>query len=558
METRRRAFLTAAGSTLLALTGRVGATEHGQSDGTETDQGEDDSEDSQNDQSNETLESVTAAVELLVENMSAGQFDQAYQQFSQQVRQGISPGLLEALWLGLTNVGGEFEEIVDIEETVQGGFDAADATLGFERGEHTLRVVTAEEFALRGVVVNDEYESPAYVDPDSFETREVTLETESCLMEGAITVPDESPAEADGEVPGVVLVHGNDPAGTADMDLENIGSAIFRDLGEGLASQGVAVLRYDRRTNACPTSIEPEEYTLDAVSVDDALLAVERLREADGVDPDRIVVAGLSLGGLALPRIAQRDGNLAGGVAMAAPARSFHETAIDQFEYLATVGEFEWDQMQNLFDRWSERIDRIRQGDYQPGDIVLGYPGALWDSLDEYDQVAIAREIETPLLFLQGGRDYQVTVEDDFTVWQSELADRPATTFQQYDDLNHLFQPGDSPSVQTEYALRNSVDSAAVTDIADWVGDRDPVESDDGSDNGGSDGGGSDNGESDDGDPDDGGSDDSPEDGNTSTDNESSGDGSGPGFGVVGALGGLGGAGYLLSRRLSDESTDES
>jgi pimeloyl-ACP methyl ester carboxylesterase len=481
MDTRRRTVLAVAGGALAAVSGCLGGD-----DSTDSNASENDSE-SENGTQNTTgdgtgngpgeterPESVTAAAELLVERMSAGEFGRAYGQFSQRAQQVTSPGAVEALWLGLTNVGGSFEEVVETEETVQGGFDAADVTLGFERGPHTLRVVTGEEFALQSAVANDEYESPAYVDPDSFETRDVTLETESCLMEGAITVPTGGSTDEESGVPGVVLVHGNDPAGTADMDLTAGGSAVFRDLGEGLASQGVAVLRYDRRTHACPNSIEPEEYTLDAVSVDDALLAVERLREADGVDPDRIVVAGLSLGGLSLPRIAQRDGNLAGGVGMAAPTRSFHETVIDQLEYLANVGEFEWDQIQAAFDRWSERIDRIREGDYQPGDIVLGYPGALWDSLEEYDQVETATQVDTPLLFLQGGRDFQVSPEDDFATWQSELADRPATSFQRYEGLNHLFQPGDRPSVRTEYALRNSVDRAVVTDIADWVNNREP------------------------------------------------------------------------------------
>ena len=467
MGTRRRTFLAVAGGALAAASGCLGGGDG--DDGNES--GNDTRNNSTTDTGNgtgesESPESVTAAVELLVERMSAGEFDRAYGQFSQRAQQATSPGAIEAVWIGATNVGGSFEEVVGVEETVQGGFDAADVTLGFERGEHTLRVVTAEEFAVQAAVTNDEYASPGYVEPDSFQRRAVTVEGEGCLMEGEITVPEGE----SGEVPGVVLVHGNDPMGTADMDLTTGGSAVFRDLGEGLASQGVAVLRYNRRTQAC--SVEPSEYTLDRVSVEDALVAVERLREADGVDPDRVVVAGLSLGGLSLPRIAQRDGNLAGGVGMAAPTRSFHETVIDQLEYLANVGEFEWDRIQAAFDRWSERIDRIREGDYQPSDNVLGYPGALWDSLDAYDQVETAKQVETPLLFLQGGRDFQVSPEEDFATWQSELADRPATAFRRYEGLNHLFQPGDEPSIRTEYAFRNSVDGAVVTDIASWVGNR--------------------------------------------------------------------------------------
>jgi fermentation-respiration switch protein FrsA (DUF1100 family) len=100
---------------------------------------------------------------------------------------------------------------------------------------------------------------------------------------------------------------------------------------------------------------------------------------------------------------------------------------------------------------------------------VLGYPGALWDSLDEYDHVGTARDIDTPLYFLQGERDYQVSPEKDFGKWQSELADRSDTDFGRYEGLNHVFQYGTGPSVPGEYAAQNSLDETVVGDIAEWL-----------------------------------------------------------------------------------------
>lgn len=475
MNTDRRAFLVAASGTLASVAGCLSSDDSSnqsdqdtsnQSNGTQSTGNQSDQD--TGDQSDPS--SVSEATRQFVQLLAGSEFDQAYQQLTDRAQQLTSAGELEAVWLGFSAVGGSYGGIEGVETTVRSGFDAGNVTLDFERGTHVMQVVFGDTLTPRSAVVGDEYERPDYVDPARFESREASLETESCKMDATVALPTD--ADTGDGVPGVVLVHGSDPVGAADKDLTNRGSKVFTDLGEGLATQGVATMRYDRRTNACPRSLEPSEYTLDAVSVDDALLAIERLRETDGVDPDRIVVAGHSLGGLAMPRIVERDGNLAGGIGLAAPARSFHEIFIDQFEYLATVGEFEWDRMQQAYEQWRDRIDRIRQGDYNPGDIVLDYPGALWDSVTAYDHIETARQTDVPLLFLQGSRDYQVTVEDDLSLWQSELDGRQATTFREYDGLNHLFKFGEGPSVPTAYPLRNPVEEAVVTDIADWAGER--------------------------------------------------------------------------------------
>ena len=57
---------------------------------------------------------------------------------------------------------------------------------------------------------------------------------------GTLTLP-----KAQKPVAGVVLVHGSGPNDRDETILKN---RPFRDLAEGLASQGIAVLRYDKRT----------------------------------------------------------------------------------------------------------------------------------------------------------------------------------------------------------------------------------------------------------------------------------------------------------------------
>jgi alpha-beta hydrolase superfamily lysophospholipase len=52
-------------------------------------------------------------------------------------------------------------------------------------------------------------------------------------------------------------------------------------------------------------------------------------------------------------------------------------------------------------------------------------PAACWLDLRSYEPAATAAELELPILIVQGGRDYQITVAEDLSRWRERLADRP-------------------------------------------------------------------------------------------------------------------------------------
>ncbi|OAQ52757.1 hypothetical protein HTG_10545 [Natrinema mahii] len=401
---------------------------------------------------------ATDVATALVEDLANERFERASERFrsDQRSRYG-DPGRLERLWLALTTTGGSFEEIRGTSVTEGQQLRAVEVTAAFERGDHDCTVVVDGESRVRNYGLSDEYERPSYVDPDAITTRSVTLSVPDCSLPGTVTTP----AEGDG-VPGVVLVHDDGPM-TADTPRG--GTKTFADLAEGLATEGVATLRYDKRVPAC--EVAPEAYTLDRVTVDDAAVAIERLRNVDGVDPDRIVVAGHGLGGRAAPRIANRDGDLAGVVGLAAPARPYPEFTFSQLEYKTSVGTHEWADLTATYEAWGDEIDRVRAGEYEPAERLLGKPGAFWDSIGSYDHLETAAETDVPVLLCQGERDFQVSASDALEQWDGAFAG--ATTVETYAALNHLFMPGEGEPVAVAYAVRNNVDEAVVDDVATWV-----------------------------------------------------------------------------------------
>ncbi len=88
--------------------------------------------------------------------------------------------------------------------------------------------------------------------------------------------------------------------------------------------------------------------------------------------------------------------------------------------------------------------------------------------LKDYDPVAAAKKLAIPMLFLQGGRDYQVTMKD-FVLWKTGLAGRKEVAFQDFPALNHLFEAGEGRSTEAEYRKPGHVAPEVIDAIAKWV-----------------------------------------------------------------------------------------
>jgi hypothetical protein len=243
----------------------------------------------------------------------------------------------------------------------------------------------------------------------------------------------------------------------------------FRDLAWGLASRGVAVLRYEKRTREHGSKLgEVKDFTVQQETVDDALAAAELLRHTEGIDPRRVFVLGHSLGGMMIPRIGQRDPRLAGLIVMAGAAKPLEDIILEQVSYLAAadgqVTDVEKSQIESL------RAEVARVKVLKPGDTgtALGAPDSYWLDLHGYNPPEVAKTLKTPLLILQGERDYQVT-PDNFAAWKKALAGRPPVTLKTYPKLNHLFIEGEGKSTPADYEKPGHVSEVVIADIAGWI-----------------------------------------------------------------------------------------
>jgi len=412
-----------------------------------------------------TVAGMETTARRFVTDLASGDYGAARNAFAPSAREQVSADQLETVWTSLERAAGRFVRIAATEHGTVEGRDRIGVTVQFRNARQVLNVTFDDEGAVIGFRVagspdaDESWSPPEYADCDAFTKTEVSLSaTDSCSLPGTLTMP-----AGEEQVPGVVLVHGSGPS---DRDGTLGPNKPLKDLAWGLASRGVAVLRYVKRTAAC--RVDPTTVTIDAEVTDDALAALARLREAERIDAGDTCVVGHSLGAMLAPRIVARSESLAGGVMLAPPARSLLDIRIQQYRYLANLDGTVTDAERQQLNAVRDAVERIRAGEVTEGELVLNAPPGYWESLESYDQVEAAASLSRPLFVAQGGRDYQVTVEDDFRRWRNALT-RENVTFERYPALNHQFMPGAGTPSPDEYYRPNHVAETVVADVAAWV-----------------------------------------------------------------------------------------
>jgi pimeloyl-ACP methyl ester carboxylesterase len=313
---------------------------------------------------------------------------------------------------------------------------------------------------ISALTLRDAWKRPAYSRPDSFIERAVTIGEDPWKLGGTICAP-----VGKGSFPSVVLVHGPGPL---DRDETVHSTRIFRDLAEGLASRGIAVLRYDKRTKVHGDRMSDMDFTLADETVDDAVRAVALMRAQPGAG--RIYILGHSLGGYAIPRIAAKSGNLAGLIFLAANARPIEDVALEQNEYVVHLGANPPPEVLKRLDELRAevaKVKRLEAGANHPP-VVMGLPAGYLLDLKGYDPRAALARFTIPMLFLQGERDFQVTMKD-FGMWKGAMQSHSNAVFHSYGALNHLFIAGEGKSTPVEYRSAGNVDAAVIADIAAFV-----------------------------------------------------------------------------------------
>lgn len=409
--------------------------------------------------------SIEDTAKDFIDLLAHEKFAEAIKLFTEESTKPLSENILASIWKSLIFTLGKFNGILDIKTPETQIYKIVIVSCDFELGTLKIQISFDRGSKIAGLYFSQPqlkavYMLPSYIAPDSYTEVELTIQSNGWSLPAILTLP-----KADKPCPAVVLVHGSGPQ---DRD-ETIGpNKPFKDIALGLASKGIAVLRYEKRTKQYGDKTLVKGFTVNEETIEDAISAINLLYQRDDIDKGKIFLLGHSLGGMLAPRIAEKTDKLRGIVIMAGAFNDLLELMLKQIIYSASldnnITKEEKDQIEDI----KRQMDLIRSRKIDKDEFILGAPGSYWLDLIEYKPLEILKRINIPVLILHGDRDFQVST-DDFSLWKEELKDKGQVLFKLYKGLNHLFIFGEGKPTISEYYRPGNVSKEVIEDIANWI-----------------------------------------------------------------------------------------
>lgn len=352
------------------------------------------------------------------EQLASGLTDIIEENMTEQLRIDIPTDSLIASWNSVAGDLGAFQKIDSVEEWEEEVYDVVLVTLRYpENRGVSIKFVYDEEGRIGGLwfeqaVLQNDGEGE---DSDgTYTEKSMSVGKPPYTLKGVLTLPT-----GGGKAKVVILVPG------ADLDMDGTlseGSFFVRDIARGLARQGYASLRFNKRGYQYASTMPGDAGVYDTL-LQDVWYAIDQMFNERRVDSSRIYLLAQGEAADYLPAmIEKKAGRLSGAVMIA--GKAVHRT---EYSY-----------------------------------------GKDSKEVNNDARYLIDKNSTIPLLIQQGAADFETTMTD-FADWQTLFKGRSHVTYHSYEKLNHYLMASSANGNASDYNSIQTVSQQAIQDMADWL-----------------------------------------------------------------------------------------
>jgi len=325
--------------------------------------------------------------------------------------------------------------------------------------------------------------------PYPYNEEQVSFENsaDGVKLAGTLTWP-----RSEGPFPTVVLLHGSAPL---DRDSSMFGHKPFLVLADHLTRQGIAVLRFDKRSAGKSTGDYNTANLEDFAR--DALAGVEYLKTRKEIDLNQIGLIGHSEGGMTAALASTRSKDIAFMVLMASPCTNWEELISVQEAALQRADgvseemikqsrkfrkemfailkkeknrELAENRLREYFSQLTPEQKKLAESYYGPEEGQIQFFNSVgFRYVLTYDPTVPLKTVKIPVLALNGELDFVVSPALNLSRIAKALEENEDLTILELPKLNHGFQTCQTGSMMEAAKIEETLSPTALNAVSEWI-----------------------------------------------------------------------------------------
>ncbi len=316
---------------------------------------------------------------------------------------------------------------------------------------------------------------------DTVRSEPVKFDSHGLKLAGTIVIP-RSPAGR--KLPAVLLISGSNHHNPGTVPIARAPVRAFADLASSLSGRGFIVFSYETRctgASECKAESTPHDYAADAVS------AFGFLSSRREVDAGRIIALGHDEGGTfaagLAAQVSAQKGKLLGVILVGAPGRTYNKIIRDQAqkrlaqqgktdaEISAYLGKIDLLGASLAAGNIDPRIAKEDINDPLVKHLINGRH--YFFHLFINDPLQVTRNVEFPVLIVQGEKDAHISVKDAQYIKESlDRQHHADLTLEVVPSMDHWMRTQNAVVFSDEEPASGPLDRAFVAALNAWLAKR--------------------------------------------------------------------------------------